>query len=161
MLKPLLLLAVLGMPLTAMAQDARIDFGGLSQDTSAPVSVDADSLSVDQATGQALFEGNVRVGQGTMRLAADRVTVRYGESEGEISALEAAGNVTLSNGDVAAEAQEATYTIGSGVVEMRGDVLLTQGRSTIAGQSLRIDLQSGTGTVQGRVQTLFQPGQGE
>jgi len=155
MLKPLALLLVLAAP--AFAQQAVVEFDGLSQDPSAPVSVDADTLSVNQTDGTATFSGNVRVAQGEMRLAAQEIRVIYGEEEGEIRSLDATGGVTLANGDIAAESQTATYTIASGLVEMAGDVVLTQGQSTIAGQGLTIDLQAGTGTMQGRVQTVFRP----
>ncbi|WP_128254984.1 lipopolysaccharide transport periplasmic protein LptA [Falsirhodobacter deserti] len=158
MLKALILLACLSSPALAVAQTAQIEMGGMRQDTSAPVSVDADQLSVDQASGQATFTGNVRVSQGELRLAADTVQVEYGADEGEIRALQASGNVTLANESIAAEAQEASYTIASGLIEMTGDVLLTQGQSTIAGQRLVIDAAAGTGRMEGRVRTTFRPG---
>ena len=63
----------------------------------------------------------------------------------------------LALGD-AAEAQEAVYTIGSGVIVLSGDVLLTQGPSAMAGQKLTINLKDGTGVMEGRVTTTFQPG---
>lgn len=158
MFKTLILLACMSCPVMAVAQTAQIDLGGARQDTSAPLSVDADQLSVDQATGVATFTGNVRVAQGEMLLVADAVRVEYGEAEGEIRTLHATGNVTLANADMAAEAQQAAYSIASGQIEMTGDVLLTQGQSTIAGQKLVIDAAAGTGRMEGRVQSIFQPG---
>jgi lipopolysaccharide export system protein LptA len=41
---------------------------------------------------------------------------------------------------------------------MTGDVLLTQSGSALSGQKLVIDLKAGTGVMEGRVQTVFQPG---
>jgi len=38
-----------------------------------------------------------------------------------------------------------------------GNVLVTQGRTTIAGDRLNIDLITGNGTVEGRVRTILQP----
>ena len=49
-----------------------INLGGISTDPSAPVEVAADSLSVDQDTGTAIFDGNVVIGQGELRIAASR-----------------------------------------------------------------------------------------
>ena len=40
-----------------------VAFGGIKADTSAPVEVTADSLRVDQSTGQATFAGNVLIGE--------------------------------------------------------------------------------------------------
>ena len=49
------------------AQGTQVAFGAIQQDTSAPVEVSADELSVDQKTSAATFQGNVVIGQGQMR----------------------------------------------------------------------------------------------
>jgi lipopolysaccharide export system protein LptA len=148
-----------------VAQGAQVPFGGLSQDTSLPVEITADQLGLDQAAGAATFTGNVRVGQGDLRLAADEVQVFYvsggdATGTGTISELRAAGNVTLSNGTEAAEAARAVYDVAGGIVEMEGDVLLTQGGNALSGERLRLDLNAGTGEMTGRVRTIFSPGSG-
>jgi lipopolysaccharide export system protein LptA len=145
-------------PSLGLAQGASVAFGGLKQDTSLPVEVSADQLAVNQADGTAIFTGNVLVGQGEMRLSADRVKVEYTADGTGISKLFASGGVTLVNMADAAESQEAIYTIASGAVVMTGDVLLTQGGNALSGQKLVIDLKTGTGVMEGRVQTVFQPG---
>ena len=67
--------------------------------------VEADSLQVNQTTGEATFTGNVVIGQGEMRLLADSVTVIYAEGgRNRIRSLDATGNVTLVSGADAAEA---------------------------------------------------------
>lgn len=153
------LLVALAAPSAALAQGAEVAFGGLKADTTLPVEVTADTLSVNQTDGTATFSGNVLVVQGGMRLSADRVEVVYGNAErSRIERLHASGNVTLVSGKDAAEAADAIYTIESGDVEMTGNVLLTQGANTIAGQKLVVDLTSGTGRMEGRVKTVLQPG---
>lgn len=142
-----------------IAQETSVAFGGLKQNTALPVEVKADSLAVSQADGSATFTGNVLVGQGEMRLAAQTVRVEYGADGRSISRLHATGGVTLASAQDAAEAREAVYTIGSGQVVMTGDVLLTQGRSAISGQKLTVDLQAGTGRMDGGVTTIFVPEQ--
>jgi lipopolysaccharide export system protein LptA len=153
----LALTLLLSMPATA--QQAQVAFGGLRQDTSLPVEIEADSLTVNNADGSAEFTGNVLVGQGDMRLTAGRIRVEYGADGKSINRLIASGGVTLANAAEAAEAQEAIYTIASGEVVMTGDVLLTQGQTALSGQKLIIDLKAGTGRMEGRVQTTFIPGQ--
>ncbi len=158
------LLALLLMLLAPMvlAQGAEVAFGGLKQDSSLPVEITSDELRLDQAAGTAVFTGNVRVGQGEMRLSADRVAVEYGAENGiqtgRIARLLATGNVVLLSGGEAAEAQKAVYTIDSGNIVMTGGVVLTQGQNALSGERLVVDLQSGTGTMQGQVKTIFQPG---
>ena len=159
-LRALLLASALLTPLAAGAQQAPVAFGGLQQNTALPVEVTADSLTVSQADGTALFSGNVLVKQGDMRLAAGQVRVEYGPDKTRIARLFASGGVTLAGARDAAEAREAVYTIDSGKVEMTGDVVLTQGSSAISGQALVLDLKSGTGVMEGRVTTVFTPGGG-
>lgn len=156
----LCLLAALGLGgAPVLAQGTDIAFGGLSHDTSLPVEVASDSLQIDQADGTARFSGNVLITQGEMRLSAGEVRVVYASgAAGRISEMQASGGVTLVNGAEAAEAQEAVYSIDRGTVEMTGDVLLTQGQNALSSNSLVIDLNSGTGTLEGRVRTVFQSG---
>ncbi len=157
-LKLLFLLVALGFSGPAFAEGTGVAFGGLKADTTLPVEVTADSLSVDQASGQAIFEGNVLVVQGAMRLSAAKIRVEYAADGQKISKLYATGKVMIVNATDAAEAEEAVYTIDSGEVVMTGDVLLTQGQAAIRGQTLVIDLKSGTGKMAGGVTTTFLPG---
>lgn len=152
-----LCIALLGMtPL--LAQGTNLTFGTITQDTTAPVEVTSDELSVDQETGRAVFVGNVIVGQGELRLAAQKVTVIYREESAGIERMIATGNVTLVSGLDAAEAERADYTIDSGEIIMTGNVLLTQGLSAIASDKMVIYLKDGTANMTGRVKTILQTG---
>ena len=42
---------------------------------------------------------------------------------------------------------------------MLGDVVLNQGQNTLAGDRLTVDLNAGTGRLEGNVRTTFQGGQ--
>ena len=156
LLAPLLMLLTAGLPATA--QEATIAFGGLAQDTTLPVEVQADQLAVNNADGTAVFTGNVLVGQGEMRLSAAEVKVEYAPDGKAISRLHATGGVTIANLADAAEAREAVYTIDSGNIVLTGNVLLTQGASALSGEKLTINLKNGTGVMSGRVSTTFVPG---
>lgn len=149
---------VLALALPAAAQ--QIEFKSLQQDSSLPVQVNADSLSVDQSTGIAVFDGNVVVTQGAMTIKSAKARVQNRADGSGIDKLFFTGRVLFSSKTEAAEADEAVYTVANGEVVMTGDVLLTQGPTTIAGQKLVYDLQKGTGTMQGRVQTTFVPKSG-
>ncbi len=141
-----------------LAAQGTVAFGGLRHDSALPVEVAADSLAVDQADGSATFTGNVRVSQGDMRMTAGEVRVAYADTGGGIESLAASGGVTLVNGAEAAESQEAVYTIDDGTVVMTGDVILTQGANALSSDRLVIDLNAGTGRLDGRVRTVFRPG---
>ncbi|MFY0693132.1 MAG: LptA/OstA family protein [Paracoccaceae bacterium] len=151
--------AALGLVTSALAQSATVSGVDNVVDTSLPVEVTADELTVDQETGQAVFTGNVVAGQGEMRLSADEIKVEYetenGATTGEIERLLASGDVLLVNGPEAAEAREAIYSVGSGEVVMTGDVVLTQGNSALSGDKLIVDLSTGKSRIVGRVRTIL------
>lgn len=149
----------------AAAQGTTVGFTGFSFDPDQQVEVTADSLTVDQGDGSSVFSGNVVVGQGTMRLGAGELRIEYGRNaDGSVSGIErliASGGVTLAAGQDAAEAREAVYDLASRRIEMTGDVLLTQGPNALSGERLVVNLDAGTGTMEGRVRTVLMPQAGQ
>lgn len=141
----------------AFAQ-TNINLGGIRADRSAPVEVAADSLTVDQDTGTAVFSGNVVIGQGDLRLSAGSVRVIYDEATGDITKLNASGGVTFMTATEAAEAQTAVYDLTSGTIVLTGDVLLTQGASALSANQMTVNVNTGTAQMSGRVRTVFQQG---
>lgn len=142
------------------AAQTNISLGGIAVDTTSAVEVTADSLAVDQDSGKALFEGEVLIVQGDLRLSADQVEVLYNAEASEISRLLATGNVLFVTSEEAAEAQTADYDVASGLLVMTGDVLLTQGGSAIAANAMTINVTDGTAQMDGRVRTVLQQGGG-
>jgi lipopolysaccharide export system protein LptA len=141
------------------AQEANVAFGTEPHDSTQPVEVTADRLDVNQTDGTATFTGNVVVVQGELTLTAGRVLVEYGESEPrEIERILAYENVTLVSPTEAAEGDEAIYEVASRSVVMTGNVLLTQELNAVTGERLTIDLDTGTGVVEGRVRTILRSG---
>ncbi|MFP3385529.1 MULTISPECIES: lipopolysaccharide transport periplasmic protein LptA [Tritonibacter] len=143
----------------AIAQGTGVSFGVLQTDTSQPVDITSDNLSVNQEDGSALLTGNVLIIQGEMRLSADNVLVVRKTDGNGIERLEARGNVLLVSGEDAAEARTADYTIENGTVVMRGDVLLTQKGNTLGAEQMTVNLTTGNATLNGRVRTTL-PGSG-
>lgn len=144
----------------AMAQGTSINLGSLEHDTSLPVEVSSNSLSIANENGRAVFDGDVVVIQGPMRLGAGRIEIDYGQAvDGgttDIREMHATGGVTYTNGTDAAESREAIYSPEEGALVMTGDVILTQGPGVISGDRLVVDLAAGTGVMEGRVRTVFQ-----
>ncbi|SLN34269.1 LptA/OstA family protein [Pseudooctadecabacter jejudonensis] len=143
---------------SGVSAQTNVNLGGLSADPTAPVEITADNLSVDQDSGTAVFEGNVVLGQGQLRLSAARVQVVYDGAAGNISRLSASGGVTFVTDTEAAEAASADYNLDAGTLVMRGDVLLTQGPSAISADTMRINLTTGSAQMEGRVRTILNQG---
>lgn len=153
-------LALVATPVSATAQGTQITFGGLKHDATQPVELSSDSLQINQSNGSAVFTGNVVIGQGTMRLSANKVVVEYAEGNGarRISKMHATGNVVLINGAEAAEANTAIYSIDNGNIVMTGNVILTQGQSALSSNRMVVNLKTGQATLEGRVKTILQTG---
>ncbi len=145
-------------PFAGVAQGTNVAFAGLKTDVSQPVQVDADQLSVSQTDGTATFSGNVLISQGDMKLQAGLVTIHYSADRKAIESLHAEGGITLAAGTDAATAETADYIPDTGDLTLVGHVVLTQGQAAISGERLVLSLKSGTGTMSGRVTTIFTPG---
>ena len=154
------LLALLGLVLwLSSPATAQVDigFGGVNYDAGTPIEVTADSLTVDQSTGEAVFTGNVIVVQGDLRMAAGAVRVVYAEQGGaqDVREVLATGGVLVTRGSDAAEGGQARFDVNSSLLTLSGDVLVTQGGTAIAGDTMVVNMRTGSGSVDGRVRTVL------
>ena len=139
------------------SQSSSLSLIGASHDINLPIEVTADNLSVSQSSNTAIFEGSAYVGQGLLRLSADKITVNYSKTNEKIASIDAVGNVIFTNGVDIAEAENAFYTINSGLLYMNGNVLLIQGRSTISGDKLNLNILTSVAKLTGNVKTILAP----
>ena len=131
--------------------------GGFDPDSDAPVEMTADKLTISQENGSARFEGNVIIGQGDIRIAANLVVVTYLET-GEIDKLSASGGVMVASADESAKSDSVEYSLKNRTLMMNGNVLFSQGKILMSANSLQIDLNTGAATVQGQVKTILSTG---
>ncbi len=151
----LTLLWFCGALMTPAAAQTGLNFSGLQADQSAPLEVSADRLSLNQSDGSALFQDNVIIGQGNIRLSADQVVVRYSNGGG-ISRVDVQGKVTFVTADEAAEADTAIYDLDNRQLTLAGNVMVTQGQSAVLADRMVVDLATGDATLTGRVRTILQ-----
>jgi lipopolysaccharide export system protein LptA len=116
--------------------------------------VNADHLSADDVNHTSLFEGNVVVVQGTMRMTANKVTVR--EDADRHKFYVAYGNpVTFrqkkDNVDEYVEgyAQRAEYDDLSGIVKLYEKARVTSGANVINGEYIQYDMTKEVALVEG------------
>ncbi|GAB4388156.1 MAG: lipopolysaccharide transport periplasmic protein LptA [Thermodesulfovibrionales bacterium] len=74
-----------------------------------PVVITSRSLSADNRTNTAVFEGDVVAKTGDVVLHADRMKVQYLPEGGGVSLIEAEGGVKLVRGDRVVTSGRATY----------------------------------------------------
>ena len=159
-----------GLPFGALAQSA---LTGGSIDTNQPIEITADSLEVQQANQLAIFEGNVQVVQGDIRMRAAKLLVHYvdknqsdNEEPANIRQIDALGNVFLSSPRETAQGDKGVYDVTNKQIDLQGNVVLTQGKNVLRGNKLTLDLITGKSRVEGggatdgntgRVKGIFVP----
>lgn len=152
-----ILFAALMLGSAALAQGTGISISPTSVDSSQPVEVTADNLTVEQTSNSAVFTGNARVVQGDLILSAERILVRYNQEQSAIEIVEATTGVVFTNGQEVAEARRGIYRVASGRIDLSGSVVLLQGPNAISGDALTLDLNTSKGTMSGNVKTVFIP----
>jgi lipopolysaccharide export system protein LptA len=139
------------------AQNASLSLSGTNHDITLPVEITANNLSINQSSNSAIFEGTAYVGQGSLRLSADKIVVSYNQDSGKVTSIEATGKVVFTNGEDVAEAESAIYKINSGLLSMSGNVLLVQGKSIISGNYLDMNILKNIANLSGNVKTTLAP----
>ncbi|MCC3303740.1 lipopolysaccharide transport periplasmic protein LptA [Sneathiella sp. HT1-7] len=163
-------LLLIGLPQSTLAQSA---LTGGSIDTNQPIEITADSLEVQQANQLAIFEGNVQVVQGEIRMRAAKLMVHYSDknqsTNGEpanIRQIDALGDVFLSSPRETAQGDKGVYDVTNKQIDLQGNVVLTQGKNVLRGNKLTLDLITGKSRVEGggatdgstgRVKGIFVP----
>lgn len=161
-----------GLALAASPALAQVDLGG--HDSTLPIEITADSLTVRQQEQLATFQGNVDAVQGDLVLRADELRVFYagsgdgdGGDEAAVRRIEATGNVLITSPQETAEGRRGVYDVAANRVSLEGAVVLTRDANVIRGAALDIDLASGVATMRAapdapreeRVRAVFVPGQ--
>jgi lipopolysaccharide export system protein LptA len=147
---PLLLVASWALPVAAaaVAQEPVSALKGHNSD--APIDLTADRLEVQERADRAMFSGNVKVRQDELTLDTSRLTVAYSSSGGvQIKRLDASGGVTVRSPSETARGTFGIYDLDRKLITLVGDVVLQREGSSISGQRLVIDLDSGRAIIDG------------
>lgn len=162
MIARLMVMALLLFATPVVAQTPGVDSG-------APIEIEADKLEVRQDKQLAIFTGNVVAIQGGMTLKTNEMRVTYrqdGKSGGAgvggaISRLEALGAVVINTDKETATGERGVYDVDGRVIDLQGNVQLSNKDGRLTGQALRMDLASGVTTLaapsSGRVRGVFTP----
>ena len=128
------------------------------------VTVEAESLKLNEADRIAVFRGDVLATQGALTLRSAEMRVRYSDASAagadgpEIERIDAVGGVViLLNGDEI-RGEEATYDLVAQTFEAMGNVVLLRDGSRVRGQRFFANLETGESEIVGRVTVEFSPG---
>lgn len=162
--------------------------GKFATDPTAPIDVASVTLDVDDRGKAATFRGDVVANQGTLSVKSAEMIVHYSGSAGvaagqqppaagaapaapdgggaQVTLIEARRKVVVSStkDGQTATGDWANYDAKSNMIELGGDVLLTQGQNVVRGTRLHIDMATGesriaTTPAEGWVARAAKPGE--
>lgn len=120
-------------------------------DLSLPVEINSDRLEIFKDKGTAIFDGNVVIIQGTLKLTSHTVTAYYlngtsGNSDAlqdHIQKIIAEGDVALDTGSEQAYAQQAIYDVEHHTITLLDNVALHKDKNMVSGSKLVYNLETG------------------
>jgi lipopolysaccharide export system protein LptA len=160
------LLAVSLSPIEAFAQASQIKGMSLSNDK--PIQIESDQLEIHEQEKKALFDGNVKVVQGTMTLMSAHMVVFYKGNGGSISSggsdidrIEVNGKVSLVSGTQSATGDTGSFDMKTELLILEGkQVVLADGPNVFTGCKLTVQMKNGLAKLDScgsRVKILLDP----
>lgn len=112
----------------------------------APLDVQADTVTLDQQTGQATFVGHVQATQGKITLRCDRLTARLSDAGGLTDVV--AHQVTLTADGWTATAQTARYATADDRLTLEGAPTVTRPDTVLRGERIVVFPATGRVTIE-------------
>ena len=138
--------------------DTKIDIGSSLIEKSGIIEANSEKLKIDSNSGTATFSGNVEIKRGQISLKAQEIIVSYSlnkDSTQSITEILATKDVSfVSNQDIT-KADKAIYDLKTNIIELSGNVSIRQGTSNFSGNKLIFNLNTGKGSISGRVKAIL------
>lgn len=139
----------------------------LTEDRNQPLQINANSVVFNEKNGNASYQGNVIIRQGTLEIRAQEVTIQT-DPDGRIISTQAKGNLAsyqqktdASKAPVMAEAAEIFYDVKNEKIQLKGKAWLRQENASFKGNLINYDSKSqqvdAKGDAQNRVQLILPP----
>ena len=111
----------------------------------APLKVDAKKMYIDKISLAGGLSGSVNINQGPLNLKADQMKFLFTNDAAMplITNLYAFNGVTISNQDMTATGNNASYSVNKNEIILLGNVTVKNNLTTLKGNKLYIDLESG------------------
>jgi lipopolysaccharide export system protein LptA len=147
--------AAIGLALMAGPAFAQISSDG------GPIYINSARTESLESERKVLLVGNVDIQQGTARLRADTVTIRFKERSaaqastsiasgfGEVENIVAEGNVYYVTPELKAKGDRGVYELVTDTITMTGKVALMRDRDVAEGATLRMEIKNRRTTLEG------------
>ncbi len=153
-----LIAALLLLPLPCWALDS---------DRNEPIEVEADRLEVRELENVSIYEGNVRLVQGSLKIDSDRMVIHFDE-ENELTLMEMTGKPAkfrqLDNDrrQIYGEAEQIDYSDADSLLIMRKSAYLDHAGDVIRSDLIRVNtatnnIEAGSTESEDRVKMIIKP----
>lgn len=121
----------------------------LESDVRQPITVEADSMDIDDGAGTSVYRGNVELHQGTITLKADKVTVIQGKGKSDRVVAEGKPAILRQLPDgkkeyIEGRAQRMEYSVDSELLILIGKASLRQGNDNFKSDRITYDRSKAT-----------------
>jgi len=127
----------------------------LDKDKNAPITIDADTTSIDFRTGQRVLTGNVEITQGTLNIKADKIVLIY--KGNDIDTATAYGKPVkfkqLPEGHkemVYGEGRKLKLEQAKDLITLTENAKVTQGTNIITGKIINYNMKTSKMTIKGQ-----------
>jgi lipopolysaccharide export system protein LptA len=139
----------------------------LANDRDQPIEVEADSLELGESENISIYQGNVKLVQGSLEISADRLVIHFNDNN-DLTLMEMIGApATLRQLDderqeMRGQATQINYLETESVLELLGQARFIHGGDIIESDKIRINtennaIQAGSSEPDQRVKMLIQP----
>jgi lipopolysaccharide export system protein LptA len=124
-----------------------------------PINVKSNDLTADNKGKNAVFTGKVVAKQGDVTIFCDKMTVYYGNTQGDVDKIEADGNVRIVQENRTGFASHGVYESKQGKITLTGgNPKVMQGADTVTGEIITYFIDDDRSSVTGgRVEAVIHP----
>jgi lipopolysaccharide export system protein LptA len=124
-----------------------------------PITIKSNDLAADNKGKTAIFSGKVVAKQGDVTIFCDRMTVYYGNTQGDVDKIEADGSVRIVQENRTGVAAHAVYESRQGRITLTGgSPKVMQGVDTVSGEIITYFIDDERSSVTGgRVEAVIHP----
>ncbi len=124
-----------------------------------PINVKSNELAADNKGRTAIFTGKVVAKQGDVTIFCDKMTVYYGNAQGEVDKIEADGSVRIVQENRTGLSSHAVYESKLGKITLTGgNPKVMQGADTVTGEIITYFIDDERSNVSGgRVEAVIHP----
>jgi len=124
-----------------------------------PITVKSNELAADNKGKIAIFSGKVVAKQGDVTIFCDKMTIYYGNTQGDVDKIEADGNVRIVQENRTGIASHAVYESRLGKITLTGgSPKVMQGADTVSGEIITYFVDEERSNVSGgRVEAIIHP----